>query len=206
MYLIQTPKLLRSLGPSSAIWEKPVSLAEPEVYLTFDDGPHPIATPFVLDCLAEYDAKGTFFCIGKNVIEYPEIYHRILEEGHAVGNHTHNHLKGWASKTDDYIKDTQQAAQFIDSKLFRPPYGRIKRMQAKLLHEIGYSIIMWSLLSADFDTDISAERCLENVVFNLKPGDIVVFHDSRKAWDRMSYVLPRVLQLCKKNKWSVKTL
>lgn len=206
MYLLKTPKILRSLGPSSAIWEMPASLTEPAVYLTFDDGPHPLATPFVLDCLTEYDAKATFFCIGKNVIEYPEIYHRILEEGHVVGNHTHNHLKGWVTNTEAYVKDTQQAAQFINSKLFRPPYGRIKRMQAKLLHKLGYNIVMWSLLSGDFDTGITAERCLENVVFNLKPGDIVVFHDSKKAWDRISHVLPRVLQLCKKNKWSVQSL
>jgi len=206
MYLIQTPKLIRALAPSFAIWEKPVSLAEPAVYLTFDDGPHPTATPFVLDCLAKYGAAATFFCIGKNVVEYPEIYHRILEEGHAVGNHTHNHLNGWHSKSDMYVENTHRAAQYINSNLFRPPYGRIKRMQAKLLHEMGYSIVMWSLLSGDFDTAISPERCLENVVFHLKPGDIVVFHDSQKAWERMSYVLPRVLEHCKKNKWSVKAL
>jgi peptidoglycan-N-acetylglucosamine deacetylase len=206
MYLIQTPKLLRALAPSFAIWEKPASLAEPAVYLTFDDGPHPTATPFVLDTLAQYKAKGTFFCIGKNVVEYPEIYHRILEEGHAAGNHTHNHLKGWGANTKVYIENTQQAAQYINSKLFRPPYGKIKRIQANKLHEMGYSILMWSLLSGDFDIKISPERCLENVVFNLKPGDIVVFHDSEKAWKRMSYVLPRVLEHCKKNKWSVKAL
>jgi peptidoglycan/xylan/chitin deacetylase (PgdA/CDA1 family) len=206
MYLIQTPKLLRALAPSFAIWEKPVLPEEPAVYLTFDDGPHPIATPFVLDYLAKYEAKATFFCIGKNVVEYPEIYHRILNEGHAVGNHTHNHLNGWHTKSDIYIENTQQAAQYINSNLFRPPYGRIKKIQAGKLHEMGYSIVMWSLLSGDFDIKISPERCLENVVFNLKPGDIVVFHDSQKAWERMNYVLPRVLEHCKKNKWSVKAL
>ena len=206
MYLIQTPKFLRALAPSFAIWEKPVSLDAPAVYLTFDDGPHPKATPFVLDMLSKYEAKATFFCIGKNVIEYPEIYHRILEEGHAVGNHTHNHLKGWRTDTKKYIENTQQAAQFINSRLFRPPYGRIKRMQAKQLNEIGYNIVMWSLLSGDFDLDLNPERCLENVVFHLKPGDIVVFHDSEKAWDRMSYTLPRVLEHCRKNKWLLKTL
>jgi peptidoglycan/xylan/chitin deacetylase (PgdA/CDA1 family) len=206
MYLIQTPKLLRALAPSFAIWEKAVTLTEPIVYLTFDDGPHETATPFALDTLAKYDAKATFFCIGKNVIEYPEIYRRILDDGHSVGNHTHNHLKGWQTDTKTYIENTDQAAKFIDSKLFRPPYGRIKRMQAKHLHENGYSIIMWSLLSGDFDTDLSPERCLENVVFHLKPGDIVVFHDSQKAWDRMSHVLPRVLEHCSKNKWQIKGL
>lgn len=206
MYLIQTPKLLRALAPSFSIWEKPVSAHDTAVFLTFDDGPHPMATPFVLDSLAKYNGKATFFCIGKNVIEYPHIYQRILEEGHSVGNHTHNHLKGWKTNTKTYIENTQQAAQFINSKLFRPPYGRIKRMQAKHLHEMGYSIVMWSLLSGDFDVDLSPERCLENVVFHLKPGNIVVFHDSQKAWDRMSFALPRVLEHCKKNKWAVKSL
>lgn len=206
MYLIQTPKLLRALAPSYAEWSIPVQAQDPVVYLTFDDGPHPTATPFVLDQLAHYDAKGTFFCIGKNVVEYPQVYARILQEGHSAGNHTHNHLKGWTSQTKAYIENTLQAAQFIDSKLFRPPYGRIKRMQAAQLHEMGYRLIMWSLLSADFDTALEPKRCLENVVFHLKPGDIVVFHDSQKAWDRMSYALPRVLEHCKKNKWRVAAL
>jgi len=206
MYLIQTPRLLRALGPSVAEWQMPADPIAPAVYLTFDDGPHPVATPFVLDQLAKYDAKGTFFCIGKNVVEYPALYDRILEEGHTTGNHTHSHLKGWVTKTKDYIENTVHAAQFIDSKLFRPPYGRIKRMQAAQLHQLGYRIIMWSLLSADFDTALDPVRCLENVVFHLKPGDIVVFHDSQKAWDRMSYALPKVLEHCRKNKWAVKSL
>lgn len=206
MYLVQTPKLLRALAPSFAEWDVAVKADAPAVYLTFDDGPHPTATPFVLDQLAKYNAKGTFFCIGKNVIEYPEIYERIVKEGHSIGNHTHNHLKGWKTKTKEYIENTMQAAKFIQSNLFRPPYGRIKRMQANQLHEMGYRIIMWSLLSGDFDIDLDPKRCLENIVFHLKPGDIVVFHDSQKAWDRMSYTLPRVLEHCKKNKWLVKPI
>jgi peptidoglycan/xylan/chitin deacetylase (PgdA/CDA1 family) len=206
MYLIQTPKWLRALIPSFAVWEKPASTTDATVYLSFDDGPHPIATPFVLDNLAKYGAKATFFCIGKHVIEYPEIYQRILKEGHRVGNHTHNHLNGWQTKADIYLEDTLQASKFINSKLFRPPYGRIKRKQAVQLLGMGYSITMWSLLSADFDKTISPERCLENVVFHLKPGDIVVFHDSEKAWERMNYALPRVLEYCKKNNWAVRCL
>lgn len=206
MYLLQTPRLLRMLAPSFAEWQMPVQAHDPTVYLTFDDGPHPVATPFVLDQLAKYEGKGTFFCIGKNVVEYPEIYARILAEGHTAGNHTHNHLKGWTTQTKAYIENALQAAQFIDSKLFRPPYGRIKRMQATHLHDMGYRIIMWSLLSGDFDTGLEPKRCLENVVFHLKPGDIVVFHDSQKAWDRMSYALPRVLEHCKKNGWKVSGL
>lgn len=206
MYLIQTPALLRALGPAAAEWQMPVSAAWPAVYLTFDDGPHPLATPFVLDQLSQYEAKATFFCIGKNVVEQPDLYRRILDEGHAVGNHTHNHLKGWTTKTKTYIENTLEAAKYIDSKLFRPPYGRIKRMQASQLQQMGYRIIMWNLLSADFDTALEPVRCLENVVFHLKPGDIVVFHDSQKAWDRMSYALPRVLEHCRKNGWAVKSI
>ena len=205
MYLLHTPKIVRALSPSFAVWDMP-SATEPAVYLTFDDGPHPTATPFVLEQLAKYKAKGTFFCIGKNVSAYPAVYERILAEGHSVGNHTHNHLKGWKVKTKAYIEDTQQAARLIESKLFRPPYGKIKRMQANQLHETGYRIIMWSLLSGDFDRDISPQRCLENVIFNLKPGHIVVLHDSDKAWERMSYVLPRILEHCKKNHWAVNAL
>lgn len=206
MYLLQTPKLVRALYPSFLEWEITPSPSHPAVYLTFDDGPHPTATPFVLEQLKKYEAKATFFCLGKNVVEYPKIYEDILQDGHTVGNHTHNHLKGWKTKTKEYIEDVVQAKQFINSALFRPPYGRIKRMQANQLHQLGFRIIMWSLLSGDFDTDISRERCLENVVFYLKPGDIVVFHDSEKAWERMSYVLPRVLEHCKKQKWFLETL
>ena len=206
MYLLQTPKLLRVIAPSFAEWEMPADAAQPAVYLTFDDGPHPTATPFALEQLARYGAQATFFCVGKNVVEYPELYDQILAAGHSTGNHTHNHLKGWRTNTKTYIEDTLSAARFINSRLFRPPYGRIKRMQATRLREAGYRLIMWSLLSGDFDTGLSPQRCLENVVFNLKPGHIVVLHDSTKAWDRMSYVLPRVLEHCKKNGWALKAL
>lgn len=206
MYLIQSPKLLRALSPSVAEWQMPVAAGDPAVYLTFDDGPHPTATPFVLEQLEKYEAKATFFCIGKNVADHPDIYERILQEGHSTGNHTYNHLKGWTTKTIPYVENVAQAARLIDSRLFRPPYGRIKRMQANQLHQMGYRIIMWNLLSADFDTSLRPERCLENVVFHLKPGDIVVFHDSTKAWDRMSYALPRVLEHCRRQQWSVRAL
>ncbi len=203
MYLLKTPSWLRKLAPP-ALWQMPAG--SPKVYITFDDGPHLVATPFALEQLAKFDAKATFFCIGKNVVEHPNIYEDILAAGHAIGNHTHNHKKGSAVNTKEYVEDVQKAAQFIDSKLFRPPYGRIKRMQTKSLNELGYKVIMYSLLSADFDREITPERCLQNVVFNLKPGDILVFHDSEKAWDRMSYALPRVLEHCRKQKWECAVL
>ncbi|MFT4061658.1 MAG: polysaccharide deacetylase family protein [Edaphocola sp.] len=206
MYLIHTPKVMRLLTPSFAEWEVPAVAAQPTVYLTFDDGPHPQATVFALEQLAKYRARATFFCIGKNVVENTELYQRIVDEGHAVGNHTHNHLKGWETDTKDYIDNTQLAAQFINSKLFRPPYGRIKHGQAKQLHEMGYRLVMWSLLSGDFDVALSPERCLENVIFNLQPGNIVVFHDSAKAWGRMSHALPRVLEYCTQKGWALEGL
>ena len=204
MYLLKTPVWMRKLS-APAEWDMPAS-NEPAVYLTFDDGPHPKATTFVVEQLAKYNAQATFFCIGKNVVQYPGVYESLLTGNHSVGNHTHNHLRGWSTGTEEYVDDVRKAAEIIRSDMFRPPYGRIKHMQAGELKRCGYRIIMWSLLSGDFDRKISPQRCLENVVFNLKPGDIVVFHDSEKAWDRMSYALPRVLEHCRKNGWRLKSL
>ncbi len=191
-YFTKTPAFLKSLY-KSCIWN--FSPAQPVVYLTFDDGPHPKATPFVLEQLKKYSAKATFFCIGKNVVEHPDIYQQILSEGHVAGNHTHNHLNGWKTSTEAYLDNIREASRYIRTNLFRPPYGRISPFQIKQLKK-DYRIIMWDVLSADFDTGISGETCLQNVVFKMQPGSIIVFHDSEKAWDRMSYALPRVLEHC----------
>ncbi|HLZ88785.1 MAG TPA: polysaccharide deacetylase family protein [Puia sp.] len=192
-YLVRSPWWLKRFY-SRLVWDIPAK--DKVLYLTFDDGPHPVATPFVLDELKKHDARATFFCIGKNVQEYPQIYRRVLMEGHRVGNHTQNHLNGW--KTDDkrYLENIRDAARLIDSNLFRPPYGRISRFQSALLrHEpFNYKIIMWEVLSADFDRGLSAERCLRNVTRHARPGSIVVFHDSEKAWDRLRVALPGVLE------------
>jgi peptidoglycan/xylan/chitin deacetylase (PgdA/CDA1 family) len=198
-YLTKTPGILKALY-KSCIWN--LSPANNAVYLTFDDGPHPTATPFVLEQLKKYDAKATFFCIGKNVVENPDIYQQILQEGHTVGNHTQNHLNGWKTSTDKYLENILQAQQYIHSPLFRPPYGRITPFQIKQLQTKvpGTKIIMWDVLSGDFDPDITGDTCVQNVVFKMQPGSIIVFHDSTKAWDRMSYALPRVLEYCKKQK------
>ncbi len=204
-YLVTTPWWLRA-AYKNLIWEVQDS-DEPSVYLTFDDGPHQSITPFVLDVLKEHNAKATFFCIGKNVEEHPLIYERILAEGHTTGNHTHNHLNGWKTLNEDYISNINKASTYISSKLFRPPYGRIKQKQATLLqNENGYNVYMWSVLSADFDRSISPEQCLKNVTKNIRPGSIVVFHDSEKAWDRMKYALPKVLEYCNKQHWNIKAL
>jgi peptidoglycan-N-acetylglucosamine deacetylase len=173
------------------------------IYLTFDDGPHPEATPFVLDELKKYGAKATFFCIGKNVAAHPAIYKRILEEGHAVGNHTQNHLNGWQTPDAEYFENIKQAASYIDSNLFRPPYGRITRFQAKQVQEkMGLKIIMWSVLSADFDEGISPEKCWKNVRKSAKNGSIIIFHDSEKANPRMRFVVPRLLESLSKQNYN----
>lgn len=192
--LASVPKILRSYYPN-LIWEGS-STSEKSVYLTFDDGPIPEITPWVLDLLREYETKATFFCIGDNVRKYPEIYLRIISEGHSVGNHTYNHLKGWGSIDAEYIENVKLASELIDSKLFRPPYGRIKKSQIGLL-ENDYQIIMWSVLSGDYNRRRSPQQCFLNVKRNIRPGSIIVFHDSIKAERNMKYAVQKTLELFK---------
>jgi len=165
-----------------------------KIYLTFDDGPHPVATPFVLEQLKKYNAKATFFCIGKNVDEYPFLYEEILDAGHSVGNHTYNHLNGWKTNDSEYIANIAQAKDRIDSGLFRPPYGRATKFQLKLIRRQGITPVMWSVLSGDFDTQLTKEKCLRNVLKNTGDGSIIIFHDSAKAYERLQYALPGVLE------------
>ncbi|WP_197482073.1 polysaccharide deacetylase family protein [Polaribacter atrinae] len=180
-----------------------------EIFLTFDDGPTPDITQFVLTELKKYNAKATFFCIGKNIQNHPKIFQNIITDGHSIGNHTQNHLKGWKTDQTTYVNNALACEDVIykefkkaansnlntqNLKLFRPPYGKVKKSQAKKLIEKGYKIIMWSVLSADFDTTISNEKCLENVLKNTESGSIIVFHDSVKAAERMKYALPKVLK------------
>lgn len=179
---------------AQGIWNVPSR--EKVLYLTFDDGPHPEATAFALEELKKYNASATFFCIGKNVEQHGQMYSRILNEGHKTANHTFNHLNGW--KTDDkkYFEDILQAKRYIDTDLFRPPYGRISKLQLKYLTEkFRMKVIMWSVLSGDFDLSISAETCLKNVLTSAKKGSIIVFHDSEKAFEKIKYVLPKVLEI-----------
>ncbi len=180
----------------------------PTVYITFDDGPHPTATPFVLAELEKHHAKATFFCVGKNVDEHKDLYRHMLSAGHAAGNHTQNHLNGWYTGNKEYLGNILQAARQIDSCCFRPPYGKIKLSQVRILHKKrpGWKIYMWDVLSGDFDDTLSPEQCAQNVIENIEPGSIVVFHDSAKAWERMSYALPLVLEHCRKMNWKLATL
>lgn len=190
MYVIKSPWWLRQLYPSLT-WSIPSD--DKVIYLTFDDGPHPEITPFVLSTLKECNAKATFFCIGKNVVSHKEIFKQIIDEGHSIGNHTYDHLNGWKTSDSAYIENIVKASEVIDSKLFRPPYGRISRFQVQQLKSI-FKIIMWDVLSADFDTTISPQQCLENVIKFSKAGSIIVFHDSEKAFPRLKHALPKALQ------------
>jgi len=194
-YFVKTPGWLKKIYDSYT-WS--ISVKDKILYLTFDDGPHPEATPFVLKELKKHNILATFFCIGKNVVAYPDIYDQIIREGHSIGNHTYNHLNGWKTNNDDYLNDIALAANEIDSYLFRPPYGRITSFQAKQLKTVMKGkepkVIMWDVLSGDFDTSCSPQQCLANVLFASVPGSIIVFHDSEKAFPRLEYALPRVLQ------------
>lgn len=189
-YLVKTPALIKWFY-SDLIWNK--SQTEHTLYLTFDDGPIPEVTPFVLDALKKYQAKATFFCIGDNVQKHPQIFEQVKNAGHAIGNHTFNHLKGWSTADEVYLENTEKCNQFVESKLFRPPYGRAKKSQLKILKS-KYQVIMWDVLSGDFDTDLSPQKCYQNVVDKSSNGSIIVFHDSLKAWPRLKFALPKALE------------
>ena len=200
-YSAKTPQIIKKIF-SNYVWDIPNN--ENKVYLTFDDGPTPEITNWVLDELKKYNAKATFFCIGKNIETNPEIYENLILNGHSIGNHTFNHLNGWKSNDKKYIENTlicgNLKSEFcnLKSNLFRPPYGKIKPSQSKELRKLSYKIIMWDVLSADFDTTISPEKCLENVLKNVKSGSVIVFHDSVKAFKNLEYTLPKALEFLNK--------
>lgn len=202
MYLARTPNLLkRSL--KKAIWDIPTS--EKTIYLTFDDGPTPQITEGVLSLLAQFKAKATFFCIGKNVVKHNTLFQRIQDEGHRIGNHTYGHLSGWESSEKNYVADVDKCAEVVDSKLFRPPYGRIGPRQYKTLKK-RFDIVMWSILSWDFDPWITPEKCADNVISHAYPGAIVVFHDSIKAGNNCLHALERVLTVLANEGYEFKAL
>jgi len=189
-YTIKTPTIIQKFFPNYC-WR--FSASAKEIYLTFDDGPTPDITTYVLNELKKHNAKATFFCIGKNVKKYHTIYERIKKEGHAIGNHTYNHLNASRVTKTSYIDNIQKAEKLIKSNLFRPPYGRLKSSQARSIISMGYKIIMWDVLSADFDTTVTPEKCLKNVLSKTSSGSIVVMHDSHKAKDKIYYALPKIL-------------
>jgi len=187
---IDPPKFIKRLFPSF-IWKLPNSRGE--VYLTFDDGPRPEVTPWVLDQLDKFDAKATFFCLGKNVEMFPELFEEIKRRGHAVGNLSYSHVKGWGMKTGDYVRDIDIADDLIHSNLFRPPYARIGPSQARVLAE-RYRHIMWTIISRDYSRRTDEQKCVRNVVPYLESGAIIAFHDSIKCAGNLFEALPQVLE------------
>ncbi|WP_372752910.1 polysaccharide deacetylase family protein [Labilibaculum sp.] len=186
---LRAPGIFRRFFPN-LIWR--YSSTAKKVYLTFDDGPIPESTLWTLNMLKEKKIKATFFCVGDNVRKYPELFQQIIEEGHAVGNHTYNHLKGWSVSTKQYLDNVKKAAEVIPSNLFRPPYGQIKRAQAKqLISE--YKIIMWDVLTGDYRKDISPEECLSDALKAVRPGSIISFHNNLKAEKNMRFSVPLLI-------------
>lgn len=197
----RVPRIIKWIYPRR-IWDGPAG--EKNLYLTFDDGPIPGVTPWVLDQLNLYNAKATFFCIGENVQKNPGIFQDVIKAGHVVGNHTFNHLDGWRTPLEEYLKNTRKAQLVMDQSmpsgspvknpLFRPPYGKIRNVQAKRLQKEGFKVVMWSIVSMDYDPGLPAEKVLQNVIRNARAGSVIVFHDSKKAEKTLKQVLPQVLE------------
>lgn len=197
MFLSKSPEIVKKYYPR-LIWDIPNN--ENKVYLTFDDGPTPEITNWVLDVLNEHEVKATFFCLGKNVQNHPKIFQRILSDGHSVANHSSTHVNGWHAEDEYYLEDIQKCQEIFNSKLFRPPYGRIKKSQIKELVK-DYKIVMWDVLSGDFDSKTTPEKCLSNVTKNTKAGSIIVFHDSVKAYENLKYALPKTIKYLLENEF-----
>jgi peptidoglycan/xylan/chitin deacetylase (PgdA/CDA1 family) len=200
-FMIKVPKIIKLLF-FNQVWNIPNS--ENTIYLTFDDGPTPEITERVLEILDKHHIKATFFCIGDNVRKHPEIVQKILSKQHSVGNHTYSHLKGWKTPTKTYISNSEACEiklnslfKIRNSKLFRPPYGKITPWQSYKLRKLGYKIIMWDVLSKDYDASISAEKCYENVIKNVSSGSIIVFHDSNKAKENVLNSLEKTIETLK---------
>lgn len=197
-YWIKTKSFIKRLF-SNYVWDLPNT--QNKIYLTFDDGPTPEITEWVLEELKKHNVKATFFCIGNNIQKHPELFQKVINEGHVIGNHTYDHMNGWKTETKTYLENIRLCEKQIQkslienlqSKIFRPPYGKIKTAQAKIVRRLGYKIIMWDVLSADFDQTITPEKCLENVISNVKSGSVIVFHDSIKASHNLKYALPETL-------------
>lgn len=201
-YWIKTKSFIKRLF-SNYVWDLPNT--QNKIYLTFDDGPTPEITEWVLEELKKHNVKATFFCIGNNIQKHPDLFQKVINEGHVIGNHTYDHMNGWKTETKTYLENIslcdkqiqKSSIENLQSKIFRPPYGKIKTAQAKIVRRLGYKIIMWDVLSADFDQTITPEKCLENVISNVKSGSVIVFHDSIKASHNLKYALPKTLNFLK---------
>ena len=205
-YFTKTPFWLKMLYPT-CLWNFNRVGKQKKIFLSFDDGPHAEATPFVLDELKKYQAKATFFCIGKNVQAESSIYKRILMDGHRVGNHTNNHLNGWKTDNKTYLDNIEKARELIDSDLFRPPYGRATAFQIRnLIDKLQYTVVMWDVLAGDFDPKVDGKQAAERVIRNSKPGSIIVFHDSARALQVLQVALPIVLAYFSREGFSFETI
>ena len=202
MKFIRPPFALRKIYPQ-LVWRVPTR--EPSVFLTFDDGPIPVLTPFILDTLKAHQIKATFFCVGENTLKYPELFQRIQTEGHRIGNHSHNHLNGWKTPNTNYFQNVEKANVHIQSNLFRPPYGRIRHSQIEQLKK-HYQLIMWDVLSYDYHPKVTPEQCLNNVLRKTRNGSILVFHDNLKAQRNVEYALPKAIQLLHQRGFNFQTL
>lgn len=202
MIIARIPRIL-SKSFKKLTWEIPGE--GKDVYLTFDDGPTPEVTDWVLNELDLFNAKATFFCLGKNVESNPDLFGQIVNRGHSLGNHSYSHIKGYRSSLNGYLKDVDRAATLIDSRLFRPPYGRILRKQVKRI-SAHFTIIMWTVLSVDYNSKVSGDQVVRNVLENVRPGSIIVFHDSVKASKNVYYALPRVLEFLRDNGYEMKSI
>lgn len=202
MKLFKTPRFFRWIFPNKT-WG--FSKLENAIYLTFDDGPDPVVTTWVLDLLKQNNIKATFFCVGENVQKHPDVFQRILDEGHSVGNHSMNHIKGIKSSTEKYLQSVDEAGKYIDSKLFRPPYGRISISQTTQIKK-KYHIIMWSWLSYDFDRNVPTEKIFFKAEKQLGSGDIIVLHDNPKTFDRLKVLLPEIIKIIVKKELAFKAI
>ncbi len=191
MYISKTPTIIKKLPIRDLIWQIPEK--QNRIYLTFDDGPHPDISRAVIEILEKHNAKATFFCVGENVEKHSETFNEITRSGHSVGNHTFNHLNGWKTSKNDYLENIRKCDKFFHSPLFRPPYGKIRYSQISEIRK-DYKIILWSVLSGDFDPKLSKEKCLTNLMKHSTKGSIIVFHDSVKAEKILLYTLPRFLE------------
>jgi peptidoglycan/xylan/chitin deacetylase (PgdA/CDA1 family) len=191
--LIEQPPLFYRLLYPRAIWRIPNECGK-TIYLTFDDGPVPEITPWVLDVLDKYNVKATFFCVGDNVCKHPEIYGEILRRGHRVGNHTLNHIQGWRHRTREFVENAQKASEYIQSNLFRPPHGHMRFKQTAALIRAGYQVVMWDVVTRDYSQKISPEQVFEIVKKYTRNGSIIIFHDSLKAEKNMKYALPKAIE------------
>jgi peptidoglycan-N-acetylglucosamine deacetylase len=199
---VRIPGFVTSLY-QSATWRCPET--EKIVYLTFDDGPIPGVTPWLLKLLKEENIHATFFCVGENVMRYPDLYRQLLKEGHSVGNHTYNHWQGLKHCNHEYFKNIEKAAQYIDSNLFRPPHGWLKTSQYRYLRN-KFRIIMWDLISCDYDRSLSAQKVFRNVTDFVRPGSIITFHDSLKAQSNLTEALPRSIKWLKEEGYQFKAI